>query len=795
MNVKKETQVSKARQSRQMKSVEKRPFYKLDSHQITGVLLFFAFSFLVILTCFVGQFPPGLQVLPNQIAKIRIVAEFPFSYVSKILTNRRNDTLRHQIAPVYTIDDKPLDQFKKHLGKLELELDKMQELVGKLTKEEELVLLEPISKTYDEDTDSYVSPEDLLQILTKTTIAKRKEIFREGLVILEDMMHEGIYGPIEVDGEEANDNPYFFSMQIDGRKKDGSVQSEKEALRYLSLNLSALDIEWGLSRAFFRVLKAGARPNLLYNAEKSEKKIQDALAALDPIVVNVKAGETIIEPGSLIGPEQMEQLRSYHEFLNETEDAGFGYNVTLKERAAITLVILLTALLYIKVSIPKVLRSNRRIALSALVMVFNLGIIRLVFELGDTHLLGSNAIAIAVLPFLAPVCLAPMAMSIMSGPRLAILIAILVSTFYALMLGFITDFLLIGLLASLVAIYFSKEIRLRNEAIRAGTLSGLTVAATALFLGVFSQSTWQTSLFQVLFALMTGTLTGFLVIGMLPYLENLFEFTTNITFLELSDYNHPLLRRLQMEAPGTYHHSLMVANLAERAAGEIEANGLICRVGALFHDVGKLVKPEYFVENQKEGINPHLEKNPSMSALVIKSHVKEGIVLAVQHRLPRLVIDVIEQHHGTTLIKYFYEKAIRRDKQRQLPFENIGVQDNSEDMPVEESTFRYDGPKPQFKESAIIGLADSIEAASRSLKKATSVSIEQLVDNIVREKLEDQQLDECPLTFKELQKLKKSFVMTLLNMLHSRIDYQGKEQTKREAIVATNPDEEAYDIS
>lgn len=293
---------------------------------------------------------------------------------------------------------------------------------------------------------------------------------------------------------------------------------------------------------------------------------------------------------------------------------------------------------------------------------------------------------------------------------------------------------------------------------------------------------------QSLTSIIVGTLTGIVAVGILPLFEQLFKVTTGITLLELTDFNHPLLRRMQVEAPGTYHHSLMVANLSENAAAEIGASPLLCRVCCLFHDIGKLVKPDYFTENQREGINPHTEKNPSMSALVIKAHVKEGVELARDHKLPKPIIDVIRQHHGTGLIQYFYHQAQQAQNKQQcnLPnFDKVAGR-TTEEKKVDESTYRYDGPRPSFKESAIIFFADSVEAASRSLKKVTQPALEELIDSIITNRIADGQLDECPLTFKELHAIRSSFTYTLLNMLHARIEYPKEESKEKEN--APSPD-------
>jgi putative nucleotidyltransferase with HDIG domain len=302
---------------------------------------------------------------------------------------------------------------------------------------------------------------------------------------------------------------------------------------------------------------------------------------------------------------------------------------------------------------------------------------------------------------------------------------------------------------------------------------------------------------QMASGLATGLVTGVIVVGVLPVLEGLFKRTTDITLLELTDFNHPLLRLMQMEAPGTYHHSLVVAQLAENAANAIGANPLLARVCALFHDIGKTKKPEYFTENQRDRTNPHDENNPSLSALIIKAHVKDGIDLALKHRLPRAVIDVIQQHHGTTLIRYFFQRALSEKKQNSSsssspiirggetrdPFGHIqGHTANGITAPglepsrVCETTYRYDGPRPQFKESAIIHLADGVEAASRSLRRITPQHLGELIDQIFRDRSEDNQLDEAPVTFEELTKIKSSFTFTLLNMLHSRVGYAPADE-------------------
>jgi cyclic-di-AMP phosphodiesterase PgpH len=268
------------------------------------------------------------------------------------------------------------------------------------------------------------------------------------------------------------------------------------------------------------------------------------------------------------------------------------------------------------------------------------------------------------------------------------------------------------------------------------------------------------------------------VSGLLPVLESIFRVTTDISWLELSDLNHKLMKRLQLEAPGTFHHSLVVASLAEAAAESIGANAPMCRVCAYFHDIGKLKKPHYFIENQGDE-NPHDSITPTMSALVIIAHVKDGVDLAVKHKLNPLIIDVIKEHHGDSLVYYFYHKANELKREGEGKVEK-GLEKPEDIAAVNEKNFRYPGPIPSSKESGIISLADAIESASRTLRKPSPAKIKALVDEIVMKRISEGQLNNCSLTLRELMKIRESFATTLRSMLHSRIDYPKEKEKEKE---------------
>ena len=251
--------------------------------------------------------------------------------------------------------------------------------------------------------------------------------------------------------------------------------------------------------------------------------------------------------------------------------------------------------------------------------------------------------------------------------------------------------------------------------------------------------------------------------GLLPLVEKGFGVQTDLSLLELGDASHPLLRRLAQRAPGTYNHSINVASIAEAAADEIGANGLLVRVGAYFHDIGKMFKPEYFIENQMSGENQHDSLQPAMSTLVIIAHVKDGADLARSHHLPQPIIDFILQHHGTTLVEYFYREAAKRSEE----------DPNSET--VLDKDFRYPGPKPQTLEAAVMMLADAVESASRTLVDPTPSRIQGLVDSIAQKKMSDGQFDECGLTFQQLHKIRSSLVKSLTAIYHARVKYPGQQ--------------------
>lgn len=452
----------------------------------------------------------------------------------------------------------------------------------------------------------------------------------------------------------------------------------------------------------------------------------------------------------------------------------------------------LPALAMFHVGYHQICRKNSRVILVLGGLIGQLLIVRLVMILADAGTIQETYRFLFV-----PCALAPMLHGILLGRTVGGFSAVSVSLIGSLLVPVddVMNFLIVSLVAGMTAVLCTDQVRKRIQLLRAGIYVGGVMVVLALVLGklevmsVFgpeSMGRLQILGTGSLIAFATALATAMIISGLLPMFEGMFNLTTDISWLELSDLNHKLLKQMQLEAPGTFHHSLVVAALSEAAAEKIGANAPMCRVCAYFHDVGKLKKPGYFIENQHdEGENPHDSLTPTMSALIIIAHVKDGIDLAVKHNLNPRITDVIQEHHGDSLVYFFYRKA---QEQKKAEMEKVDRRlENPEDLPkVEEKNFRCPGPRPSTRESGIICLADSIESASRTLRKPTPAKIQALVEELVRAKINDGQLDKCPLTLGELAKVKESFAKTLRSMLHSRIDYQKPPEdrntsTKRSA--------------
>ena len=739
----------------------------LASSPIVTALILSGWVVLTILLAFTGVTPAGIQVLPNEVSRVRVVAETDFSYTSELQTRRKIEVEKLRIPPVFRMDMTGFETFREYIGDLVEGLNDLGVEVEGFEEEALFNRVEKFALDFEENTPLRLNVEDVMVLLTRTEAKNRGDLMDQALVSVRSILSGGIYNPdVDMLARDQENLNFIYVQRESGQPRRLDIQSQEMAFGALKRDFTYFDITQDLNIALSRIMSQALQPNLEYDPELHETKRREIEERAEPVEVNVMAGETIIEPGETVLAHKYEMLLAYQDFMRQQDFVHvFSLGKSFWEKALITLLLCIGVVVYLSMAGWSKLSDNRQGSLLFLVILINIAIARLLLAFSD-----NTPTLYLLLRYMVPIYLGPIIIALLINQRAAIFVSSMVCFITCLMFGDSFEFMAVTFLACLVAVLGCSDVRKRGHIMRASLLGGAAFAMGGLILGLINEVSLVLIGKEMLVALGVGLATGILVIGVLPFFEGLFQMTTNITLLELTDYNHRLLRRLQLEAPGSYHHSLMVANLAENGASAIGAKPLVCRVCSLFHDIGKLVKPEYFVENQRDGENPLILHNPSMAALIIKSHVKEGVNLAVRNKLPKVIINVIKQHHGTSLITFFYVEALKGGKYT-----------GPEGPRVEESTYRYDGPKPQFKESAVIFFADAVEAASRSLTKITPQSISDLIDTIFEARIADDQLSDCPLTFEEIKKLTNSFAFTLINTLHSRIEYPDKDKALAEA--------------
>ncbi len=500
------------------------------------------------------------------------------------------------------------------------------------------------------------------------------------------------------------------------------------------------------------------RPNMVFNPIATERAVQEARNAVEPVQITIKAGEIIVREGVRITSQQISILEQLG--MQRTQ----GYPLPVLGGIIFVLISCWLAVEFLKRHHQEIYNDHMQMLLIGLIFVIILLISRFLSMIEIANLPEVSAL----IGYLTPVAAASMLLAILLDNRLAYFFTSIIALYVGLLSSGNTLFVAItAFIGGTVGVYMVSRLSQTSDLARAGVYVALANIICIISLTLMGDNITPAILATgILLGAINGILSAVLMIGALPYLESAFSLTSMVKLLELSNPNQPLLKQLLLNTPGTYHHSLMVGNLAETTAESVGANPLLVRVGAYYHDIGKIKRPEYFVENQISCANPHEKIAPALSSLIITSHVKEGVEMAREAKLPQIIIDFIEQHHGTSLTKYFYQRALEEDRENNL---------NAE-------AFRYEGPKPQNKDVALVMLADSVEAAVKSLTEPTPENISEMVRRIIWEKMEDKQLEDCDLTFKDLNIIAKSFSKVLAGMYHKRIEYPEfiiKEMEKR----------------
>ncbi|MEK7249963.1 MAG: HDIG domain-containing metalloprotein [Bacteroidota bacterium] len=499
-------------------------------------------------------------------------------------------------------------------------------------------------------------------------------------------------------------------------------------------------------------------PNVKLKEEATQLATTAAIESVPRTAGYVEEGDRIIGKNERITPEVKQKLDSLRKARLERGTAASGPFQYVGVFLHVAMVVTLFGI-YLQLFRKRIFGNNRRLALVALLILL---------EGFFAYLTRVINIASPV-EYLIFVPAASMLLTIIFDSRVGFYGTVIIAYLVAGIRGNDYAIALASLVAGALSVYTVRDVRNRTQIIRSLGFIFLGYAITIIALGFERIESFGVIVEELTYALANSIISPVLTFGLLIFFEKYFRVTTDLTLIELGHFNHPLLKMLSEKAPGTYHHSMTMANLAEAAASAVGANEVLARAGAYFHDIGKVEKPTYFVENQKGNRNRHEKLAPRMSSLIIQNHVKKGMALAREHSLPEEVVDFIPQHHGTTRIDFFYRKALT-------------LAGNSSDETkideINEEDYRYPGPKPQTKETGILMLADSIEAAARSLEDPAPQKLEVLIDDLIKKRFEEGELDECPLTLKDLTKIKKAFLGVLVGVYHGRVKYPEVEKEK-----------------
>ncbi|MBO8136712.1 MAG: HDIG domain-containing protein [Desulfotomaculum sp.] len=701
------------------------PFKKVGSTLLQGFAIVFkhqkvrrgsaAVFFMLIFTLLLSLdfFSGKVDLKEGDVAPYDIKAPRSVEYIDPIRTAELRQQAAEKVEKVYVTDDQVTLEVQKEIIDLTDKITLIQ-VDEKISLEEKVAKIKQIIP--------FTLSEEALNTLAVASPDSLRQVRDEVNELVADRMIKGI------EREELD-----------------------KASDELIAKITKLDFSPSFQQFATKLVQNYLRPNRYYDQARTEARRLQEMEKVEPVRVQIKVNQVVVEAGQIITREDILELQALG-LLNTKRSWTF-----LAGRFLLVAGLMSAVLFY--------LRQQNREIYHNISQLYLLGIITFIVS-AVTKALVSIEITRwpefgALFGYMAPVAAAGMLIAILLEYRLAVLMVAVISLFVGSMTGNQLNFSVVGFLGGITGVYSVSKLSQRGDLARAGLYTGLAVVLAIIAVGLVEETPWRLLLVSAaLLGLINGLLSSILTNGALPYLESTFGITSSVKLLELSNPSHPLLRKLLTEAPGTYHHSIIVGNLAEAASEAVGGDHLLVRVGALYHDIGKLKRPYFFIENQLAADNPHEKIAPTLSTLILTSHVKDGVDMAKEYKLPQRVIDIIEQHHGTSLVKYFYNKAL----------------EGQHPDTVKEEEFRYDGPKPQTREAAIVMLADSVEAAVRSMQDPTSGQVEGLVRKLIKQKLMDGQLDECDLTLKDLDTIANSFLKVLSGVFHNRIEYPDIQQ-------------------
>lgn len=716
--------------------------------------LIFLINFILIYGILItAVLPEKYSLKEGDIAKIDIKA--PRDVEDQLSTKEKKKEAIMSVPDQYTIDSDVKNASKKNIDSIFSKVMEKKGLVkdSKSNTEEDIKESEKNKKEVMNNLKGEIGidiNDSELNTLIKSTpkeMENLKDIITKTLNKLYDEYQINAITPKEV-SEKLNEVEFYDNNKdksentkkpydkINTQKQKIRDDDRKKAIYFIDVELSKYDLNRAERNISKTLISSQIRANVFYDEEKTRSLKQEALTKVESI--KIKKDQTIVKEGEPVTKYQVELLRELG-FLDDK--SNFQWYVFLGLALLIALILLIQGAYLFKYHKD----SYEKDKMLILVSIINILSIILARSLNF------------ITPYLIPLAFAPMILTLLINYKLATTISILNGIFLSIAVKFNPPVVILIMLNAVICSICIKKMDERSDILYSSLYIAIINSLATFSLGVLqSNNNILDSLYKSSAMLIASILSGIFTIGFLPVFESVFDVVTTIKLLELANPNNPLLKRLLTEAPGTYHHSMLVANLSELAAEAIGANSVFARVACYYHDVGKLKRPYFFRENQMGGINPHDKIGPTLSTLIITSHVKDGVELAKEYKIPKAIQDIIIQHHGSSLVKYFYI-----------------TMKNSTDKPedVLEDDFRYQGADPLSKEAGIIMLADGVEAAVRSIKEPNKEKIEKMVDSIIKARLDSGHLDNSDLTLRDLKDIKEAFLKGLSGIYHERIEY------------------------
>lgn len=669
------------------------------------------FYFLSVVILGISFMPQEIDVKEDGASPQDFFSRQGIVYESDILTEEARNEAALSVKPSFKEDSTVLKDLEQDLSKSFQKIRSIRNEEG-LEEKEKMVQLQEMGLTL---------PEENLLFLIKTEIENVYLLEEKTLGLIKDVFVKGV--------QETN----LSETRQDLLEQAGELTGVPSKLTPVAINMLE-----GLK----------LRPNFLIDRGLMAEERQKAREEVAPVQVTVRQDQKILGIGDVVTAADIEALQKLGLLRSRSS------YTSLVGLALVVVIAFILILFFLYQYRRQVLMIESHFVLLGILLILGFILIR---GISAINIGGGSEIA-QLVGYLTPLAAVAMLIAILFDTKLALFLTMIFAIFAGITADNQLQYGVTAFVSSVVGVYSVSRLSQRSDLAKASLYIMLANAATILGMGLLLNYSLPMFSVAIPMGVFNGVLASVLTIGSLPFLETVFAITTSISLLELSNPNQPLMKRLLMEAPGTYHHSILVGNLAEAAADAVRADSLLARVGSYYHDIGKLKRPYFFIENQLTSENPHDKLAPTLSNLIILAHTKDGMELAKEHRLPQVIKDIIVQHHGTSLISFFYNKAVNQAK-------------TGRDDPVHEDDFRYEGPKPQTKEAAIVMLADTVEAAVRSVQKSTPGRVEGTVRKVIKEKLDDGQLEESDLTFRELNIIAQSFVRVLSGFFHSRIEY------------------------